>query len=286
MTNPKAADRREKGGQCAPFLWRPNERDRAANIHRTAGSDSVIELHGLSKSYAANAIVLDRLNLVIGANERVALIGANGSGKSTLLKCILGLHESSAGSVTTLGETFSQLPSAQQRRRLHRRIGFVFQRHGLVQRLSALSNVVHGMLGYPGSWRAVVQPLAPAPWRHSAMQVLTAVGLEHKALDRVDSLSGGQQQRVAIARALVRRPQLMIADEPAASLDPTAGRDVMALFSDLVRRHGITLLFTSHDMDHAISFADRVIALKAGSIHFDRPACDITSSALADVFDD
>jgi len=255
--------------------------------HRTisaAGGDPVIEVSGLTKAYGQGEPVFSDIRLVVRPGERVALIGANGSGKSTLLKCIIGLHASSAGTVTALGETFVGHPSTAQGRRIRKKIGFVFQHHGLVKRLSVLSNVVHGMLGYPGSWRAAVQTLAPGEWREAAMQALDAVGLSDKALQRADALSGGQQQRVAIARALIRKPTLMIADEPAASLDPAAGRDVMDVFSNLVRNQGITLLFTSHDMEHAVAYSDRVIALKQGHIHFDKPGSDVTDATLAEVF--
>lgn len=251
-----------------------------------AGPPYAVETCGLVKRYGAQARpVLDDVGLSIRPRERVALIGANGSGKSTLLKSIVGLHDITGGSITTVGETFEHAPSSAQRARLRRQIGFVFQHHGLVGRLSVLSNVVHGMLGGPGSWRAPVQISAPRAWREAAMVALGDVKLDHKALDRAQSLSGGQQQRVAIARALVRKPALMIADEPAASLDPAAGRDVMELFSTLVRDHGITLLYTSHDMEHAMAFSDRVIALKDGRVWFDRPTADVSSPQLAEVFD-
>lgn len=245
----------------------------------------IIETYGLCMSYAVHTPVLRDLTLSIQPHERVALIGANGSGKSTLLKCLIGLTPVSAGNITALGQKFERMPTVDQRRRLRRQVGFVFQYHGLVKRLSVLSNVIHGLLGTPGSWRASVQMLAPKTWREAAMEALAAVNLEHKALDRADSLSGGQQQRVAIARAFIRKPRLIIADEPAASLDPSAGRDVMALFSGLARDHGITLLYTSHDMDHALQFSDRIVALKNRAILFDSPSERVTQAMLSEVFD-
>jgi phosphonate transport system ATP-binding protein len=184
----------------------------------------------------------------------------------------------------SLGETFSGLPDAGQRRRLRAQVGFVFQKHCLVRRRTVLSNVVHGMLSQPGSWRGFAQSTAPESWRRAALEALGAVNLAERATDRADSLSGGQQQRVAIARALVRRPTLLIADEPAASLDPVSGRDIMELFSELCRRRGITLIFTSHDMAHARDFADRVIALRAGQVLFDKPAPEVSDADLARVF--
>ena len=247
--------------------------------------DSIIRTSGFAKSYAPGTPVLRDLDIEIRPRERIALIGANGTGKSTLLKCLIGLLPGTDGTVTALGETFSGAPTRAQLRRIRLQIGFVFQHHGLVRQLSVLSNVTHGMLGYPGSWRAAIQMMAPAEWRIRAMEALSAVNLEAKALERADALSGGQQQRVAIARALIRRPRLMIADEPAASLDPSAGRDVMTVFSRLSSEQGITLLYTSHDMEHAVSYSDRIIALKDGRVHFDQPSSSVSPSMLSEVFD-
>ena len=247
-------------------------------------TNPIIKVEGLTKSYNANTVILDGISLSIQEGETVALIGSNGTGKSTLLKCMVGLHENTAGTIEIMGETFTRNTNRKQRNHIRRQIGFVFQSHGLVRRLSALSNVVHGFLGYPGSWRAFTEIFAPQEWREGAMNALDAVNLRHKARDRADALSGGQAQRVAIARALVRKPRLMIADEPAASLDPASGHAVMQQFSQLAKQNNITLIFTSHDMDHAVAYSDRVIALKGGKIHFDRISQDVSQDELEDVF--
>jgi phosphonate transport system ATP-binding protein len=245
----------------------------------------IIRTEALKKSYANGRPVLDGIDIRIGAGERIALIGSNGAGKSTLLKCLIGHTPFCSGEIATLGETFRATPSKTQLRRIRERIGFVFQNHGLVRRQSVLTNVVHGKLGLAGGWRAWHQAIARQEFREQAMDALAQVNLTAKAKARADELSGGQAQRVAIARALIRQPALMIADEPAASLDPAAGRDVMDVFSELVRRNGITLVFTTHDMDHAVSFADRIIALKAGKVLFDLPASEVRRSEIHGVFD-
>ncbi|WBU54641.1 phosphonate ABC transporter ATP-binding protein [Paracoccus sp. SCSIO 75233] len=250
-----------------------------------ATGDPVVIAKGLHKSYDRRRVVLKGVDLTIREGERVALIGSNGSGKSTFLKCLIGLHPISEGEVTTLGEHFTRLPDSAQRSRMRRSTGFVFQKHCLVKRRSVLSNVVHGMLGTEGSWRGFSQSTAPESWRKAALDALAEVNLAGFADSRADALSGGQQQRVAIARALVRRPRLLIADEPAASRDPVSGRDVMALFARLCRQHGITLIFTSHDMAQAREFSDRTVALRAGRIFIDRPSRDITPRDLEEVFD-
>ena len=253
-------------------------------ISAGAGFAPVISCRGVEKAYGRGASVLRGVDLAVAEGARVALIGANGSGKSTLLRAIIGLHPITGGAVETLGESFTSEPNVAQRTRLRRQTGFVFQNHCLVRRASVLTNVVHGLLGGPGSWRAFTHITAPASWRDRAMEALAEVGLAHKALERADQLSGGQQQRVAIARALVRRPRLLIADEPAASLDPAAGEEIMSLFTLLARTHGITLLFTSHDMTHARSFSERVVALKGGRIVLDKAPGAIADTELDVIF--
>lgn len=252
---------------------------------READQTPLIMARGLIKGYGRGSIVLDGIDLDIRRGERVALIGANGSGKSTLLKSLIGLHPISGGTLTCFGHPVGPEAGHAHRMRMRRQTGFVFQKHCLVRRRSVLSNVIHGMFGEPGSWRAFSHSLAPLAWRTRAMQALADVDLEHKALHRADALSGGQQQRVAIARALVRQPRLLIADEPAASLDPVSGVNVMELFTKLCRTQGITLLYTSHDMAHAMDYADRIVALKGGRVFFDRPVSRVTPADLRDTFD-
>lgn len=245
----------------------------------------LIRAQGLTKGYDRRTLVLNGIDLEIRAGERVALIGANGSGKSTLLKSLIGLHPISGGTLTCFGRPLGARGGHADRLAMRRQTGFVFQKHCLVRRRTVLSNVIHGLFGEPGSWRAFSHSLAPPDWRARAMQALADVDLGQKALDRADALSGGQQQRVAIARALVRRPRLLIADEPAASLDPVSGHNVMELFTRLCRDQGITLLYTSHDMAHAMDHADRIVALKGGKIFFDRPVSRVTPADLKDTFD-
>lgn len=244
----------------------------------------IIGARGLAKTYPNGQAVFAGVDLDIRADQRVALIGSNGAGKSTLLKCLIGLLPSTHGEITTLGERFLAAPSAAQLTRLRRQIGFVFQNHGLVGRQSVLTNVIQGKLGLPGSWRAFHHALARQEWREEAMAVLAEVRLADKASARADQLSGGQAQRVAIARALIRRPRLLIADEPAASLDPAVGRDIMRIFSELARDHGITLVYTTHDMQHALDYSDRIVALKDGKVHFDRPTVRVSLRDMDGVF--
>jgi phosphonate transport system ATP-binding protein len=248
----------------------------------STGETPSLSCYDVFKSYSAKGgLVLHGVSLEIDEGDSVALIGANGSGKSTLLKSLVGLHPVDKGKVRVLGR---ELQEGRLEQDVRRQIGFVFQNHGLVQRLSALSNVIHGRLGFPGSWRAWHQSIAPEHWRQEALEALEAVGLGHRVAARADQLSGGQAQRVAIARALVRKPKLMIADEPAASLDPKTGMDVMETFASIAARNGTTLIYTTHDMAHALRFAKRIVALKSGRVALDVASADLTEQELQRFF--
>lgn len=244
----------------------------------------MIRSESVTKRFGDGPTVLDGVSLSVHEGERVALVGANGAGKSTLLRCLVGLIPISGGAVRVLDEQFRLQPTRRQRAALRRRLGFVFQFHGLVGRTSALSNVVNGALGQGHGWRAWHQSLAPSYLREAALGALDAVGLADRAAARADTLSGGQSQRVAIARAIVHGPELLIADEPAASLDPAAGQDIMTLFTRLSVTNGRTLIFTTHDMRHALDHADRIVALKAGRVVFDAPAAELTEGDLEPIY--
>ena len=245
---------------------------------------AMIRAEGLAKAYPGRGSILSALGLTVRQGERIALLGSNGTGKSTLLRCLVGLQSIDAGQVEILGERFTRSPDAGQRRRLRRGLGFVFQFHGLVQRHTALSNVIHGVLGQGAGVRAWSHRWATDRVRHEAHEALGRVGLAHLAGARADELSGGQAQRVAIARAIVHRPRLVIADEPAASLDPAAATDVMELFGALNRREGITVVFTTHAIEHALGHADRIIALADGRIVLDAPASALGSGDLEAIY--
>lgn len=231
-----------------------------------------LAVYNLQKSYK-DKVVLDGLNFEVSKGEAISIIGSNGAGKSTLIKCILFLTKPDSGSIDIFENRVNNL-SQSILRKLRSKVGVVFQKHNLVPRLSVLSNVIHGAIGEANS--SSMFPLsAVSRWTHvtasssirsKAVDCLKMVGLESLALKRADSLSGGQSQRVAIARALMQNPEIIIADEPAASLDPVAGQQVMDLFFKLCKEQNITLLFTSHNTDQALDYADRTIALKNGKI--------------------
>lgn len=243
----------------------------------------VIAIEALRKSFGQRRVV-EGLDLAVPGGQSLALIGANGTGKSTLLRMIVRLAEADAGRISVLGESVGGLRGAALKR-FRARVGVVFQKHNLVARVSALSNVVHGVQSRRSGPRSWTQALAPAEIRDEAMACLDAVGLADKAMQRADSLSGGQSQRVAIARMLMQRPELVLADEPDASLDPRAGREVMELLFRLTRDKGLTLVFVSHHMAHARRFSDRIVGLADGGIALDRRALHCDEAELAAFFE-
>ncbi len=242
-----------------------------------ASADAIIDARGLVKELGGRRVV-DEVGLRVAPGTCVALIGPNGAGKSTLLRLLVRLVEPDMGAISIHGADILAARGGALRG-LRRRTGFVFQQHNLVGRASVLTNVVHGALGRVAWWGAISHRFAHAGLRAEAMGCLARVGLDSLAAQRADRLSGGQSQRVAIARALMQGPGLLLADEPAASLDPAAGEDVMRAFRNLVDREGITVVFTSHHIHHARAYADRVIGLRAGRVVLDAPSSALDAGA-------
>lgn len=247
-----------------------------------AGPAVVVD--GLVKRFGETTI-LDGLDLSIAHGSAVAIIGANGTGKSTLLRCLIRLIEPSTGSIRVLGEDVHALPP-QALIRLRARVGMVFQKHNLVPRLSALTNVVHGVQSREHGPRTWSQVLARDEVRAEALQCLEAVGLAEKSSQRADRLSGGQSQRVAVARMLMQRPEIVLADEPDASLDPRSGEDVMRTLFELAKSKGLTLAFVSHRVEHALRFSDRIVGLAHGRVVLDAPARECDAAGLRAFFAD
>ncbi|MDX8350507.1 ATP-binding cassette domain-containing protein [Cognatiyoonia sp. IB215446] len=237
----------------------------------------------IAKSFGETRIFSD-VSFRLARGEAVALVGANGTGKSTLLRCLMGLIPVSDGKVVLLDQDTTGL-QGKAMRSLRARIGLVSQKHNLVPRLSVLSNVSHGLLGRNPGMRHWSHMFAPAASRDAGMRALEKVGLSDFALRRADRLSGGQSQRVAIARAIVGNPEVLIADEPCASLDPAAGEDVMELFFQLARDEGVTVVFTSHNIEHALHYGDRVLGLAEGAIMLDATAASLSASDLRGLYD-
>ena len=242
-----------------------------------------IRVSGLGKRFAETPI-FENVSFGLSRGEAVAIVGANGTGKSTLLRCLMGLIPVDHGAIDVLGTDVVNARGAALRA-MRAQMGLVSQKHNLVPRLSVLSNVVQGLLGQRPGIRHWSQSFAPTASRDAAMAALDKVGLAHLATRRADRLSGGQSQRVAIARALAGQPKILIADEPTASLDPAAGEDVMDLFFALARQEGVTVIFISHNIAHALKYGDRVLGLAAGQLGLDRRADSLNATELRGLYD-
>jgi phosphonate transport system ATP-binding protein len=241
-----------------------------------------LEIRDLVKVYPRGARALDGISLDIRKGEFVVLIGLSGSGKSTLLRCINRLVEPTSGRVIFDG-TDVTLAMSRELRQIRRRIGMIFQQFNLVRRSSVFANVLAGRLGYRSSWRTV----ASRPSREDvalAFENLERVGILEKAYARADALSGGQQQRVGIARALMQQPQLMLADEPVASLDPATSHSVMKYLEEINKTDGITVICSLHFLSLARRYGTRVIALKAGKVAFDGRPADIDERRFKEIY--
>jgi phosphonate transport system ATP-binding protein len=244
--------------------------------------DAVLALESVSKTFGARR-ALDGVSLSVRKGEMVALIGPSGSGKSTLLRSISGLVEVE-GRIAAFGETVQQggkVTDAVRKARI--RIGFIFQQFNLVDRLTLFTNAALGSLGRIGFWRGLFGRW-PAETRASVMQALARVNMAEYAGQRAGALSGGQQQRGAIARALVQKAKIILADEPVASLDPVAARKVMEILRDLNRTDGLTLVVTLHQVDYALRYCERIVALKAGRVAYDGPASGLDRARLIDIY--
>jgi len=249
-----------------------------------------VELTGVSKTFGKGSgqkTVLHQIDLSIRKGERVALLGASGSGKSTLMRLINGLHRadsSSQGLVKINGQILQESgrPS-RQIRAIRSRIATIFQQFNLVNRLQVITNVSVGAVYQLPLWRSLVG-LFPKGIELRSLEALDQVGILDQAYKRARLLSGGQQQRVAIARAIAQGAELILADEPIASLDPESSRKVMELLVDLNTKQGCTVLVSLHQVAVALRYCDRVVALKAGRIVYDGPTAQLTESQLKDLY--
>src|ERR1700761_4998717 len=248
-------------------------------------TDAVFSVHAISKTFGQRRS-RDGVSLRVAPGEMVALIGPSGSGKSPLLRSLTGFNaiDPDGGLVTVFGEPLQAKGRVSDRVRLLRvRIGFIFQQFNLVGRLSLYSNVALGVLGRIGFWRGLLG-LWPASDKAQVMAALQRVGVADYAGQKASTLSGGQQQRGAIARALVQKAEALIADEPVASLDPVSARRVMQLLSDLNREDGLAVVVTLHQVDYAMRYCPRIVALKAGKVVYEGPSVGLDKAALVDIY--
>ena len=245
----------------------------------------MIAIKKLCKTFGA-VRALQNVDLEIKKGEMVALIGASGSGKSTLMRHLAGLTTANAGggSVTVnQSEIQNSGRLSRQIRKLRRGIGVIFQQFNLVGRLSVYHNVLLGALGRTSLWRSLFFAFKTED-QDLAEQALNKVGILDKMWQRASTLSGGQQQRAAIARALVQKANLILADEPIASLDPQSSKKVMEILRTLNQEQGITVVVTLHQVDYALKYCSRVVAMNGGCVVFDGLSADLTPEVLNDIY--
>lgn len=249
--------------------------------------DSVVQIQSLHKTFNNANRALKGIDLSVSKGEMVALIGPSGSGKSTLLRHMAGLtwgDKGGQGSVSVLGQTIQQQGKlAHTVRRSRAQIGYIFQQFNLVNRMSVINNVLMGSLGRISSWRGTLSIFTQEE-KCLALKALARVGMEQFAYQRADTLSGGQQQRVAIARALMQQAEIILADEPIASLDPESARTVMDILKDINENDGKTVIVTLHQVEYARQYCQRAVALKNGELYFDGASAHLSEECLAKIY--
>ena len=242
----------------------------------------MLQLAELTKRYNTGELALKGVTLEIPKGQVLALIGPSGAGKSTLIRCVNRLVQPTSGSVVLKGTELTKLSSSALRK-ARRRMGMIFQEYALVERLTVMENVLSGRLGYVGFWRSYFRKF-PSADIQEAYRLLDRVGLKHMADKRADELSGGQRQRVGICRALIQNPDLLLVDEPTASLDPKTSRQIMRLIQELCSERGLTAIINIHDVFLAQMFSQRVVGLELGSVVYDGIPEGLTPEVLTRIY--
>lgn len=242
----------------------------------------MLRVEHLTKVYDNGTVALEDVSFEVPPGQFLAVIGLSGSGKSTLLRCINRLIEPTEGKIYWNDEDITAA-GQEDLRRIRRRIGMVFQHFNLVNRSKVITNVMAGRLGYTNPAMALTNRFS-AEDLGNAVKSLTRVGLEAKAHSRADELSGGQQQRVGIARALMQNPDIILADEPVASLDPVLAHSIMQHLESINHDDGTTVLCSLHFLDLVHRYSDRAIALFDGKLVFDGPPVDIDDAKFKDIY--
>lgn len=242
----------------------------------------MLQLQNLGKSYKTGDDALKGVNLEIPDGQIVGLIGPSGAGKSTLIRCVNRLVEPTTGKVILNGVDVTTLSSGGLRKE-RRKMGMIFQEYALVDRLTIMENVLSGRLGYVGFWKSFFRKY-PQSDIDEAFRLLERVGLDHMVDKRADELSGGQKQRVGIARALIQDPEVLLIDEPTASLDPKTSRQIMRLISELCKERNLSTIVNIHDVALAQMYVERIVGLQMGEIVFDGPPDGLTPDVLTQIY--
>jgi len=242
----------------------------------------MLEIKQLVKKYHTGDLAINGVDLKVEKGQVMALIGPSGAGKSTLIRCINRLENPTSGEIWLNGENIVKMRSGKLRR-ARRNMGMIFQEYALVERLTVMENVLSGRLGYVGFWRSFLRKF-PQSDINAAFGLLEKVGLDTMVNKRADELSGGQRQRVGIARALIQKPDILLVDEPTASLDPKTSRQIMRLITELCEENQLAAIINIHDVALAQMYAERIVGLREGSIVYDGPPDDLKPDVLTEIY--
>ena len=242
----------------------------------------MLEIKQLVKKYNTGDLALNSVSLEVEKGQVMALIGPSGAGKSTLIRCVNRLENPTSGEIWLNGENIVKMRSGKLRR-ARRNMGMIFQEYALVERLTVMENVLSGRLGYVGFWRSFLRKF-PQSDINAAFGLLEKVGLDTMVNKRADELSGGQRQRVGIARALIQKPDILLVDEPTASLDPKTSRQIMRLITELCEENQLAAIINIHDVALAQMYAERIVGLREGNIVYDGSPDDLKPDVLTEIY--
>lgn len=245
-------------------------------------AEPMIELQGVTKVYDNGTVGLDKINLTVHKGEFVVVVGLSGAGKSTLLRSINRLQDITSGNINIDSKSITAA-KGKNLRMFRRNIGMIFQNFNLVKRSSVLRNVLTGRVAYYPTWKTTFNLFSKED-KQKAYVALQKVDLADKVYNRADELSGGQQQRVSIARVLTQNPQIILADEPTASLDPKTSRRVMSDLKMLNKNYGMTVVANLHSVELAREFGERVIGIRAGKVVYDGKMSDTPQSVFDEIY--
>jgi phosphonate transport system ATP-binding protein len=239
----------------------------------------IISIENMTKKFGGK-IALSSLSFVIKQGETVALIGSSGAGKTTLLNTLAGIVSADSGRYVL---DSSPIANYVNRKQLAKKIGVIRQQFDLIGPLPVIQNVLAGKLGEWGLFKSLLSLLFPQN-KQQAAEALNRVGLLHKIHEQTSRLSGGEQQRVALARLLVQNPEVILADEPVASLDPARSEDILSMLTKLVKEENQTLVMSLHSVEYAKKYFTRIIALREGKLFFDLPVDQVTDAHLKSLY--
>ena len=242
----------------------------------------MLEIKQLIKKYKTGDLAINGVDLTVEKGQVMALIGPSGAGKSTLIRCVNRLENPTSGEIWLKDENIVKMRSGKLRR-ARRNMGMIFQEYALVERLTVMENVLSGRLGYVGFWRSFLRKF-PQSDISAAFNLLKKVGLDTMANKRADELSGGQRQRVGIARALIQNPDILLVDEPTASLDPKTSRQIMRLITELCEENQLAAIINIHDVALVQMYAERIVGLREGSIVYDGHPDDLKPDVLSEIY--